>query len=69
MLVVNDGNDACLSSLAVLYSDALALEVNVAGIEGDELVASKPCPVERLYDTSVAEVGRGDGDLFDVRWF
>jgi hypothetical protein len=34
------GNDARFSALAILYSDALAVEVKVADIEGDELVAT-----------------------------
>ena len=58
-LLVNDGDDAGLVSLARADLDSLPVKVNVSDIQVNELLPSEAEPIQRFEDAAVADAGDG----------
>ncbi len=65
-LLVNDGDDAGLVSLARADLDSLPVKVNVSDIQVNELLPSEAEPIQRFEDAAVSEVGGGNEEFSDL---
>jgi len=65
-LLVNDGDDAGLISLARTDLDSLPVKVDVSDIQVNELLPAEAEPIQRFEDTAVAKVGGGNKEFSDL---
>ncbi len=65
-LLVNDGDDAGLASLARAHLYSLPVKVNISDIQVNELLPSEAEPIQGFEDAAVAEVGGGNEEFSDL---
>jgi len=65
-LLVNDGDDAGLVSLARAHLDSLPVKVDVSDIQVNELLPAEAEPIQRFEDAAVAEVWGGNEEFSDL---
>ena len=66
VLLIDDGNDAGLVSLARAYLDSLSIKVDVSDVQVDQLLSPEPEPEQALDDAPVPKGGSCDKQFLDL---